>query len=152
MRQLAKTSQTLDVPIAKGRFRHCLGFMQLTSYREERLNWKFYGSGDLSGLANAGRVQVLSGLEIWQPDNPWIAEVNRRLRSQVLVAYVLPRPAIEVRQRLQLPMHFAIYPLADVGSASTTTPPYSIAIGQAALLVDTLAARLKSRGDEAWFA
>lgn len=151
-RRLADTSRKLGMPIAKGRFRHCLGFMKLTGYREERLNWKFCYSGDLSEMANAWRVQVLSGLEIWQPDNRWILEVNRRVRSQVLVAYVLRHPAIEVRRQLQLPMHFAIYPIADGGSLYTATPPYSIAIGQAALLVDTLAARLKSRGDEAWFA
>ncbi|TAF51663.1 MAG: type I-D CRISPR-associated helicase Cas3' [Oscillatoriales cyanobacterium] len=152
MHRLTEMSRKLDVPIAKGRFRRCLGFMQLTGYREERLNWQFCYAGDLSAVANAWRVMVLSGLEIWQPDNPWILEVNRRVRSQALVAYVLPLPVLEVRQRLQLPMHFAIYPIAYGGSVHSTTPPYSIAIGQAALLVDTLAARLKSRGDELWIA
>lgn len=152
LRKLADTSETLKTPIAKGRFRHCLGFVKLKGYREERLNWKFLYPGDLSEVAHAWRVVVLAGLEVWQPDNSWISEVNRRVRSRAIVAYVLPRPVLEVRQRLQLPMHFAIYPIVDEGSVNTPTPPYSIAIGQAALLVDTLAARLKSRGDELWIA
>jgi CRISPR-associated endonuclease/helicase Cas3 len=152
IRKLADASQELGLPIAKGRFRHCFGFMKLMGYREKRLNWKFSYAGDLSPVAHAWRVRVLSGIEVWQPDNSWIGEVNRRVRSRALVAYVLPRPVLEVRRRLQLPMHFAIYPIADEGSIHTATPPYSIAIGQAALLVDTLAARLKSRGDELWIA
>jgi CRISPR-associated endonuclease/helicase Cas3 len=152
MRTLADTSQHLETPIAKGRFRHCLGFMQLTGYREERLDWRFSYGEDLAAIAHAWRVVVLAGLQVWQPENRWITEINRVLRSRAIVAYVLPRSVLEVRQRLQLPMHFPIYPLVDPSSMHEKTPPYAIAIGQAALLIDTLAARLKSRGDELWIA
>jgi CRISPR-associated endonuclease/helicase Cas3 len=49
-------------------------------------------------------------------------------------------------------MHFQIYPICDRYSFHDTTAPYSIAFGQSALLVDTLAHWLKSKGDEIWIA
>jgi CRISPR-associated endonuclease/helicase Cas3 len=150
MRSLADTSKRLDRPIPKGRFRHCLAFMSLKGYREERLNWKFTYSGNLQSIADAWKVQVLKGIEIWQPENFWVKEINQRLQKQGLVCYVLSRRCREVRYRLQLPMHFALYPISDATSVHDADPPYSIAIGQAALLLDTLAYRLKSKGGEIW--
>lgn len=144
------TANRCNVPIPKGRFNYCLGFMKLLSYREERLNWKFTYPEELKPIADAWQVQVLAGIQVWQPENYWIGEINKRLKKQAIVTYILPRPAIEVRRRLQLPMHFQIYPISDQFSIHDTTAPYSIAIGQAALLIDTLAHWLKSKGDEIW--
>jgi CRISPR-associated endonuclease/helicase Cas3 len=135
--------QQMEMAIAKGRFRYCLGFMKLKGYREERLNWRFLYPGSLEAVANSWQVQVLTGVELWQPENPWIGGINVKLKRQGLVSYVVPLPMREVRQRLRLPMHFSIYPIADSGSIHTTTPPYSLAIGQAALLLDVLAGGLK---------
>ncbi|MGK7924293.1 MAG: type I-D CRISPR-associated helicase Cas3' [Spirulina sp.] len=150
MRSLAYTPKRLDRPIPKGRFRHCLAFMTLKGYREERLNWRFTYSGSLQPIADAWKVQVLTGIEIWQPENFWVKEINQKLQKQGLVCYVLSRRCREVRYRLQLPMHFALYPISDESSLHDADPPYSIAIGQAALLLDTLAYRLKSKGGEIW--
>ncbi|KPQ39689.1 MAG: CRISPR-associated helicase Cas3 [Phormidium sp. OSCR] len=144
--------EAIDQPIAKGRFRHCLGFMRLKGYREERLNWRFSYPGSLEAVANSWKVQVLAGVQIWQPENPWIGEINQKLKRQALVSYVVPLPVREVRQRLRLPMHFSIYPIADSYSIHTTTPPYSLAIGQSALLLDVLAGYLKRQGGEIWIA
>jgi CRISPR-associated endonuclease/helicase Cas3 len=144
------TATRCNVPIPKGRFSHCLGFMKLLSYREERLNWKFTYPGDLKPIADAWQVQVLVGIQVWQPQNYWIGEINKRLKKQAIVTYIVPRSAIEVRRRLQLPMHFQIYPISDRFSIHDTTAPYSIAFGQSALLIDTLAHWLKSKGDELW--
>ncbi|MEC4982864.1 MAG: type I-D CRISPR-associated helicase Cas3' [Oscillatoria sp. PMC 1068.18] len=149
-RSLQDTSQRLRQPIAKGHFKHCLAFMVLKGYREERLNWRFTYAGNLQEIAEAWKVQVLAGIEVWQPDNPWIDKINQRLRRQGLVSYVLPYPVIEIRYRLQLPMHFALYPISDETSVHETTPPYAIAIGQPALLLDTLAYRFKTKGGETW--
>ena len=135
--------QQMEMAIAKGRFRYCLGFMKLKGYREERLNWRFLYPGSLEAVANSWQVQVLTGVELWQPENPWIGGINVKLKRQGLVSYVVPLPMREVRQRLRLPMHFSIYPIADSGSIHTTTPPYSLAIGQAALLLDVLAGCLR---------
>lgn len=150
LRELQATSDRLGEPIAKGRFRHCLGFLKLKGYRPERLFWRFHYPGRWQPLAEAYRVQVLVGLEVWQPENPWVAQLNARLRSRAVVCYPIASPVAAVRQRLQLPMHFALYPVADETSVQETAPPFAIAIGQAALLVDTLAARLRSQGGEIW--
>ncbi len=152
MRMLNETSERLGQPIAKGRFKHCLAFLKLRSYREERLNWKFTYSGNLEENAAVWKVQVLTGIEVVQPENYWIGEINKRLKKQALVCYVLRYPVAEVRSRLQLPVHFQIYPICDRYSIHDATAPYSIAFGQSALLVDTLAHWLKSKGDEIWIA
>ncbi len=136
--------------IAKGRFRHCFGFMKLRGYHEERLNWKFIYSGDLLNLINRWQVQVLAGFEIWQPENRWIGSINKRLVTQGMVVYLLPRPVSEVRARLQLPMHFQIYPICDQKSLNDSKAPYSLAFGQSALLIDTLAHYFKQKEGNAW--
>jgi CRISPR-associated endonuclease/helicase Cas3 len=150
MRSLEETAKRTGQPIPKGRFAHCLAFMKLHSYREERLNWKFIYSGDLQPIADAWKVQVLTGVEIWQPENRWAGEINKKLKKQGLVSYVLRRPVSEVRMRLRLPMHFQIYPMSDRYSFHDATAPYSVAFGQSALLLDSLAYWLKSKGDEIW--
>lgn len=150
MRSLLEISQRLGQPIAKGRFAHCLAFLKLRSYREARLNWRFNYSGDLQQKADAWKVQLLTGIEVWQPENYWIGEINKRLRKEALVCYVLRRPVAEVRSRLRLPMHFAIYPISDRYSFHDAVAPYSIAFSQSALLLDTLAYAFKSQGGEIW--
>ncbi len=146
MRTLTETAQRTEQPIAKGRFAHCLAFIKLRSYREERLNWKFTYPGDLQPIAETGKVQVLTGVEISQPDNKWISAINKPLKTQGLVAYIIRRPVSEVRMRLRLPMHFQIYPICDQYSFHDATAPYAIAFGQSALLLDTLSYHLKSKG------
>lgn len=151
MRSLKETAERTGQLIPKGRFSHCFAFMKLQAYREERSNWKFAYSGDLGVIADAWKVQVLSGIEIWQPENRWAGEVNKRLRQQGLVCYVIRRPVTEVRMRLRLPMHFQIYPISDHYSFHDANAPYAIAFGQSALLLDTLAYQFKS-GGEIWIA
>ncbi|MGE5660000.1 MAG: type I-D CRISPR-associated helicase Cas3' [Actinomycetota bacterium] len=152
MRLLNETAKRIEQPIPKGRFEHCLAFMKLRCYREERLNWRFTYPGQLDEIAGSWKVQVLRGIEVWQPENYWIGELNKRLRKQALVCYTFKRPVAEVRSRLQLPMHFQIYPICDQFSFHDPSPPYAIAFGQSALLVDTLAHWFKSKGEEIWIA
>ncbi len=150
LRSLNETAEQIKQPIPKGRYAHCLAFMKLLGYREERSNWKFTYGGNLSPVAATGRVQVLTGLEIWQPENRWAGEINKRLRKQALVCYVVPHPVAEVRFKLRLPMHFQIYPISDTASYHEPVAPYSIAFGQSALLLDTLAYQLgNGQGGEA---
>lgn len=150
IRTLKETAERTGQPIAKGRFARCLAFMKLRSYREERLNWKFTYSGDLQPIADVWKVQVLTGVEIWQPENYWIGEINKRMKKQGLVCYIIRRPVAEVRMRLRLPMHFQIYPISDRYSFHDSTSPYAIAFSHSALLLDTLAYAFKSKGDEIW--
>ncbi|WP_236612543.1 type I-D CRISPR-associated helicase Cas3' [Picosynechococcus sp. NKBG15041c] len=149
-RSLDQAIQKSGQPIAKGRFNYCLAFMELVRYQDERLDWKFTYNGDLLDLINRWEVQVLYGFEIWQPDNHWISAINKRLAKQGMVVYLLPRPVSEVRARLQLPMHFQIYPICDRHSWHDPKAPYSIAFGQSALLIDTLAYYFKKDGGKAW--
>ncbi|UZQ53084.1 type I-D CRISPR-associated helicase Cas3' [Trichothermofontia sichuanensis B231] len=150
--KLKETATRTGYPIPKGQFERCLGFMKLRGYREERLNWTFTYPGDLQSIAATYQVQVLVGLQIWQPDNPWVGSINRLLKSQGVVAYVLRQPVREVRLRLQLPTHFQIYPISDLHSLHDTNAPYSVAFGQSALLLDTLAHRFHQEGGELWIA
>ncbi|MBD2065958.1 type I-D CRISPR-associated helicase Cas3', partial [Leptolyngbya sp. FACHB-671] len=124
IRMLEEVESQKDQPIPKGRFAHCLAFMQLKAYREERLNWKFTYPGNLQSVADAWKVQVLTELEIWQPENRWATEINKTLRKEGLVAYILRRPVTEVRMRLRLPMHFQLYPISDQYSFHDATAPY----------------------------
>lgn len=148
MRSLKETATQTNTPIAKGRFEYCLGFMKLHRYREERLNWRFIHP-NLQSFVDSWKVQVLAGIEVWQPENLWIKEINKRLKKQVLVCYVLRLPTTEARMRLRLPMHFQIYPISE-SDAVHAPAPYSIAFGQSALLLDTLTGWVKSQGGEIW--
>jgi CRISPR-associated endonuclease/helicase Cas3 len=150
LRTLEEVSARTGQPIAKGRFRYCLAFMKLRSYREERLNWRFYYNGDLSKRTVQNQVQVLTGIEVYQPDNAEISHINRKLKQQALVSLVIMRPLSEVRSRLRLPMHFQIYGISDQRSFLDPSPPYSIAFSQSALLLETLAWRVKEEGGEGW--
>ena len=149
MRLLQDTAEKTGKLIPKGRFQHCLAFMKLQTYREERINWKFIYPGDLGEVADAWKVQVLLGIQVLQPGNRWINEINKRLKLRGLVSYVIRYPVQEAKKRLQLPMHFQIYPIDESGRHEPGAP-YSVAFGQSALLLDTLAYLLKSKGGEMW--
>ncbi|MGV2387905.1 MAG UNVERIFIED_CONTAM: hypothetical protein LVR29_05095 [Microcystis novacekii LVE1205-3] len=69
------------------------------------------------------------------------------MKTRYFVSYLVPHPVEEVKKRLQLPMHFQIYPIDEFGQK--TSAPYSIAFGQSALLLDTQAYRLKDKGERA---
>lgn len=138
---LDETARRSGQPIAKGRFnKDCLGFMKLLRYREERLNWNFRYDGDLSsGKVAFYRTQVIQNIGVIQIDNPSIRSIDKEVKKKNLVCYVLPHHLRDVRYELQLPMHFQIYPIADMNSPlEDFNPPYSIAFGQSALLLDSI--------------
>lgn len=64
MRSLLQTTERTGQLIPKGRFEHCLAFMKLRSYREERLNWRFTYPDELEPIADAWKVQILMGIEV----------------------------------------------------------------------------------------
>lgn len=149
-RQLDAAAKRSGQPIAKGRFEYCMGFMKLQGYREERLDWRFtYPAEALQIVADAYQVKVLVGVQVWQPQNRWISQINDRVSRQGLVSYVLRCPAMEARRRLQLPMHFPIYPIDEVGRRDREAQ-YAIAFGQAALLLETVAFRIQNKEKEIW--
>lgn len=150
MRSLEQTVTRLKQPIAKGKFEYCLAFMKLQAYREERLNWRFtYPAEELQAIADTWKAQVLQGIQVWQPENRWISEINKRLKTQPLVSFVVRCPVMEVRKRLRLPMHFQLYPLDEVGRRDRDAL-YSVAFGQSALMLETVSYRLRNSGGELW--
>jgi CRISPR-associated endonuclease/helicase Cas3 len=114
-----------------------LCYLKLTGYREVRENWQFYYSGDdISEIAKSGKVQVLKGLEVWQPQGSGLNDVSKALSRQGLVCFISDRDRATIRAKLGLPIHFQAYSLSD--RVNDTKPPYTIAFGQSALLLETL--------------
>lgn len=141
--------QSLSLPPSA--FEGCLMFLQLRRYRPEPLPWKFVYTGleSLREMSERWQVQVLTHINVWQPENPWISHINKELRKQALVSYVIRDTVGNIRQKLRLPMYFGIYDLRDDDSIHSSAS-YSIALGQSALLLATLTHRLKSKGGEIW--
>ncbi|MBD1805768.1 type I-D CRISPR-associated helicase Cas3' [Microcoleus sp. FACHB-SPT15] len=126
-----------------------LCYLKLTGYREMRENWQFYYSGDdISEIAKSGKVQILKGLEVWQPQGSGLNDVSKALSRQGLVCFISDRDRATIRAKLGLPIHFQAYSLSD--RVDDTKPPYTIAFGQSALLLETLTWHWKPREDEGW--
>ncbi len=126
-----------------------LCYLKLTGYREVRENWQFYYSGDdISEIAKSGKVQILKGLEVWQPQGSGLNDVSKALCRQGLVCFISDHDRATIRAKLGLPIHFQAYSLSD--RVNDTKPPYTIAFGQSALLLETLAWHWKPKEDEGW--
>jgi CRISPR-associated endonuclease/helicase Cas3 len=139
MELLKETATSRENVLPTGKFRRCLTWMKLVDYREERWNWRFISPANLERIAGSKKVQILSDLQIWQPKNDWIGELNLKLKKLTLVGYILDCPITEVRQKFRLPMHFPIYPISQQTTVRDAIAPYSVAFGESALLLDTWA-------------
>lgn len=120
-----------------------LCYLQLQDYREVRENWHFYHAGNVADLARLGKVQILKGLEVTAGVN----EISRALYRRGIVCYISDRRRDELRA-LGLPMQFQAYGLSD--RPDDRSPPYTIAFGQSALMLETLTWRWKPKEDEGW--
>ncbi len=121
------------------KFKQCLAWMKLKTYRQEEWNWRFTSPEDLEPIAASKTVQILLGIQIWQLQNNWINQLNIKLKQRTLAGYILDCPVTEVRQKFRLPMHFPIYPISQQTDYRDTIAPYSVAFGESALLLDTWA-------------
>lgn len=130
--------------LPKNRFKDALCYLRLLDYREVRENWNFYHSGDVGEMARSGKVQILKNLEVTASSN----DISRALSRRGLVCYVSDRNREELRARLGLPMQFQAYGLSD--KADDRTPPYTIAFGKSALMLETLTWRWKPKEDTGW--
>lgn len=131
--------------LAKSRFEEALCYLKLTGYRDVRENWQFYCSrDDLREMAKSGKVQVIKGLEV----TAGINDISRALSRRELVCYICDRDRATLRAKLGLPIHFQAYGLAD--TPEERQPPYTIAFGQSALLLETLVWHWKPKEDEGW--
>ncbi|MBW4575139.1 MAG: type I-D CRISPR-associated helicase Cas3' [Aphanothece sp. CMT-3BRIN-NPC111] len=131
------------------RFEKALCYLKLIDYREVREDWQFlYRAGDINDLARSSKVQVLNNLEIWQPHGHGINKISDALGSRGLVCFISDRDRATLRAKLGLPVHFHAYSLTD--QPDDKRPPYTIAFGQNALLLETLIWRWEPQEDEGW--
>jgi len=89
------------------------------------------------------QVLLLGGLSIKQPRNEETKLLNMVLRRQRVIGYITRRESKELRRRLKLPAFFPLYQLHDSHEAC-----YTLAIGQAALLLEAEAFWLKEQDEE----
>jgi len=135
----------------RSRFKDVLCYLKLTGYRDVREDWKFFIPEDLGDIARLAKVQVLKGLEVWQPQGDGINQISRSLRGRGLVCYISDRDRATLRAKLGLPIHFQAYGLADKYSFSDRgSPPYTIAFGKSALILETLLRFWKPKEDLGW--
>ncbi|WP_161569201.1 type I-D CRISPR-associated helicase Cas3' [Candidatus Oscillochloris fontis] len=86
---------------------------------------------------------LLNGLSIKRPINEDTKQLNMILRRQRVVGYITTKEPKELRQKLKLPSFFPLYILHD-----SHEKPYTLALGQAALLLEAEALWLKRKDEE----
>lgn len=132
-------------------FEKTLCCLKLIGFREVREDWKFYYPFDIGDIAKSAKVQVLKGLEIRQPHGDGVNKVSNAVSGRGLVCFVSDYDRAYLRGRLGLPIHFQAYSLADKHCGDNKrTPPYTIAFGQSALMLETLLWYWKPKEDEGW--
>jgi CRISPR-associated endonuclease/helicase Cas3 len=136
--------QVKSAGLPKQRFEQALCYLKLKGYREVRENWYFYHSGNISELARLGTVQVLKRLEVTAGEN----RISKALYRRGLVCFISDRCRDELRAKCGLPMQFQAYGLSD--RPDDHNPPYTIAFGQSALMLETLTWHWKPKEDEGW--
>ena len=125
------------------RFEKSLCYLKLTGYRDVREDWYFYSSReDIREIAKSGKVQVLKGLEVTAGDN----RISRALSRQGLVCFISDQDRAHLRTKLGLPVYFQAYAFSY--DAEDRRPPYTIAFGQSALLLETLIWHWKPKEEE----
>ncbi len=130
--------------LPKHRFEEALCYLRLLDYRDVRENWHFYYAGDVGALAHLRKVQILKGLEVTAGANA----ISQALYRRGIVCYISDRNREELRAKLGLPMQFQAYGLSD--RPDDRTPPYTIAFGKSALMLETLTWRWKPKEDVGW--
>ena len=126
------------------RFEDALCCLHLLDYREVRENWHFYYAGDVGELARLSKVQELRHLEVTVGENA----ISKALYGRKMVCYISDRRRDDLRAQLGLPMQFQAYGLSD--RPDDRDPPYTIAFGQSALMLETLTWRWKPKEDMGW--
>jgi CRISPR-associated endonuclease/helicase Cas3 len=127
------------------RFEEALCYLSLRNYREVRENWHFHYAGDdFEDVKRLRSVQVLKGLEVTAGLNA----MSRSLSRRGLVCFVADYDRAYLRAKLGLPMQFQAYGLSN--RMDDQNPPYTIAFGQSALMLETLIRYWKPKENKAW--
>jgi CRISPR-associated endonuclease/helicase Cas3 len=133
------------------RFQDTLCCLKLTGYQDVREDWQFYYSEDITEIAKLGQIQIIKGLEISLPHGSGINKINNAVSGRGLVCFISDRDRAYLRAKLGLPIHFQAYSLADKYSVNDRrSPPYTIAFGRSALMLETLLWYWKPKENEGW--
>lgn len=129
------------------RFQDALYYLKLKDYREVRENWYFYyAQDDFDRIKQSNRVQVLKKLELEGTAIP--TGLRRAISRRGLVCCISEHDRTTLRVKYGLPMQFQAYGLSD--RIDDPKPPYTIAFGQSALMLETLIWYQKPRESIAW--
>lgn len=116
------------------RFEKKLCYLRVNNFREVRENWYFYYAGDnFDTVRRSGEVQILKGLEIEGTDIP--NQLRTAISRRGVVCLISDRDRAHIRTKLGLPMQFQSYGLSD--RTDDKSPPYTIAFGQSALMLES---------------
>ncbi|MEB3214171.1 MAG: type I-D CRISPR-associated helicase Cas3', partial [Leptolyngbyaceae bacterium] len=137
-------AQAQRAGLPQNQFEESLCYLKLLDYRDVRENWHFYHSGDVGDLARLSKVQILRGLEVTVGANA----ISQALCRRGIVCYISDRSREELRVKLGLPMQFQAYGLSN--HPDDRAPPYTIAFGKSALMLETLTWRWKPKEDMGW--
>lgn len=129
------------------RFQDALCYLKLKDYRDVRESWYFYyAQDDFSAVKQLGRVQILKRLELEGTDIP--TRLRRAVSQRGMVCFVSDRDRTTLLTKLGLPMQFQAYGLSD--RTDDPNPPYTIAFGQSALMLETSIWHWKPKENTAW--
>jgi CRISPR-associated endonuclease/helicase Cas3 len=125
------------------RFENALCYLKLLGFQEVRKNWHFYyDRSDFSDIRRLRQVQILKNLQVTTGWN----SVSKALSARGMVCFISDHDQRYLRSKLGLPMHFQSYGLSD--HMDDLNPPYTIAFGQSALMLETLVRFWKSKDSE----
>lgn len=133
--------------ISPNKFKYCKLFLIVERYRDYPAYWSFYRD-DLTGLP-IDRVRSVTGLSVINTDCNVENEINQRLMRMKLVQYIISTDAFNAKRRASLPQLFPLYSLRDHYTRSNHTTNHSIALGQEALLTETVLRNLKEK-EKGW--
>ncbi|NTV62587.1 MAG: type I-D CRISPR-associated helicase Cas3' [Oscillochloris sp.] len=91
----------------------------------------------------SNQALLLTGLSIKQPRNEETKLLNMILRKQRVVGYITKKEPKELRRKLRLPSFFPLSIVHD-----SYEQPYTLALGQAALLLEAEALWMKKKDEE----
>ncbi|MEM2890677.1 MAG: type I-D CRISPR-associated helicase Cas3' [Candidatus Hadarchaeum sp.] len=131
------------IGISKKPFDYASLFLEVNGFLDRPSRWRFYLDYDLGEL-NLSRVLVLKGFRVLNVESDYQNRLNTKLRQQRLVCYILEMDRFDVKFSRALPLLFPVYPLADQYSMNDPNPPFSVAFGQEALMLESLFFFVKS--------
>lgn len=137
-----------DAGLSIKRFEKALCYLQLSGFREVRENWHFYyDRSDFGDIRRLRQVQILKRLQVATEWNTGGNSINKALSARGMVCFISDRDRNYLRSKLGLPMQFQAYGLSD--RLDDHNPPYTIAFGQSALMLETLVRYWKPKVNEA---